>query len=126
MSDAPSWPNALFAPLRQEIADTVVSALQGILDGAEADLRQFGLVIAQDAVAVVSLGRPDLLPEIEGQILLLVELNRLRVVNEQHALLKQLLMALLRVAVQTGLAVARGFADQLKDQSIFDLVMSGL
>lgn len=81
----------------------VAERLQGLVEGAEEDLRSYGLAIAKDLIVAVRTGnKTKLLKELYDQAQLLAEVHRIRMSNEANDVLNTVLMVsfkILEVAV---------------------------
>ena len=60
------------------VKDVVLDGLNGLVDGAEEDLRAFGQAIAEDLVRVAATGNPALVAEVVAQARALGEVQRIR------------------------------------------------
>lgn len=88
--------------LQDRIQDTLVTGIRGMVDGAEEDLRAFGYAIAGDMVQAVMRGDVTWEKEVRAQALLLLEMNRLRAVNANYALLMQTIHAIVRMGLEVA------------------------
>ena len=98
--------------LQGRIGATIVEGLQGLVEGAEEDLRTFGLYIAEDMVDAIQRGDTNWEKEIMAQASLLLEINRLRAVNHNHARLMQVLHALVRMGLELAATFVKGFVTE--------------
>jgi hypothetical protein len=98
-----------WAVLEGRIGHTIVEGLQGLVDGAAEDLRTFGLTIAEDMVRAIQRGDAEWEHEIKAQARLLLEINRLRAVNANYAILMQVLHALVRMGLEIAATFVKGF-----------------
>jgi len=86
--------------LRDSIGDILKTTLADIVDGAEEDLKTFGKDIAKDIVAAAKLGRRDLLDELQDQLVVIAEINRIRIHNEPMAAAKKALQVAAEFALK--------------------------
>lgn len=100
---------AAWESLQGRIQGTVIEGLRGLVDGAEEDLRTFGAYIAADMVDAVRRGDLEWEREVRAQARILLEINRLRAVNADHALLMQVLHALVRMGLEVAATFVKGF-----------------
>lgn len=104
--------------LRGRIGGTIVTGLHGLLEGAEEDIRTFGAYIAQDLVDAIQRRDTSWEKEIKAQAGLLMEINRLRAVNANHALLMQVIHALVRMGLEIAATFVKGFlTDAMKEMT---------
>ncbi len=97
-----------YESLTLELKGEVVEGLKGLVDGAEADLREFGLAIAADLVRAVGAKDEALLAELQHQLPVLAEINRIRLVNATWEQVYAVLSIIGRVALKTLATVAIG------------------
>lgn len=74
--------NMTMPDFRDALADAVQSQLDDLLEGAEADVRQFAVAIANDLTRAASQGDSEMVAALSEQMQLLGEINRVRAVNE--------------------------------------------
>lgn len=94
--------------LQGRLASTIVEGLRGLVDGAEEDLRTFGLYIATDLVNAIRRNDAAWEAEVRAQARVLLEVSRLRAVNANHAILMQVLHALVRTGLEVATALVKG------------------
>lgn len=80
-----------------ELADLLKGELNGVLLGAAVDLNNFAVDIANDMTRALRQGKTTLTDELRGQVKLLLEINRLRVVETAAGFLDKLLMFGMRI-----------------------------
>lgn len=94
--------------LQGRLAGTIVEGIKGLVEGAEEDMRTFGLYIAVDLCDAIRRDDKEWEREIKAQCGVLLEINRLRVVNHQRALLMQVLHALVRMGLEVAQVLVKG------------------
>lgn len=109
MTDPADVAETVWAALEGRLAGTITDGLKGLLDGAEEDIRTFGLYMAQDLVLAIRRKDAAWEHEIRAQAGLLMEVNRLRAANAQHALVMQVLHALIRMGLEIAATFVAGF-----------------
>ncbi len=92
--------------LAQDLEGEVLDGLKDLVDGAEADLKEFGAAIARDLVRAVREKREDLIRELGHQLEALAEINRIRLVNATWAQVTNILVIVGRVALKAIAAAA--------------------
>ena len=96
----------LVKELQSQGEELFTEAFEDVLDGAKEDLRRFGRDMAKDAASAALLAdeseRFECLREIRAQTKALIELNRLRVVNEQWELAEKLVTLAAKGIVMAG------------------------
>lgn len=92
--------------MTDQFGQVITDSLRHLLEGAEEDLRTFGLQIAEGLVHATLSGDTAWVEECKAQALVLIEINRLRVVNQNTSLVLQVLEAVIGMALRAGLAVA--------------------
>ena len=80
------------------IGDQGLASLKGVLNGSEADLKEFGEGIGKDALRAVRDDRPDIEREVKEQIKLLGEAGRIRLVNASWDFIGEQILGLAKVA----------------------------
>ena len=80
-----------------ELADLLKGELNGVLIGSATDLNNFAVDIAHDLTRALRQGKAAVTDEIRGQVKLLLETNRIRVVETASGMLDKVLMVVLRV-----------------------------
>ena len=89
----PDW-----AALTDELSNIATESLTDLKAGVEADLKEFGAVIAGDMVLAIKNGDKELQEELKNQVRALGEVHRIRLVQEQWEILDRVLSVALRVA----------------------------
>lgn len=91
-------------PLSDAVLDDISKAfedsLQDVVTGAKSDIRKYVVTILHDAKQISTVAperREKFLAELKGQSRALVELNRLRIVNEQWDMLGKGVEVLARI-----------------------------
>ena len=84
----------------KELGDDLTERLQYLVEGAEEDIKAYGLEIAESMVIAVRSGRKDLQDELGDQLIMLAEIHRIEISREIEAWL----MAASKTAVKIGLA----------------------
>ncbi len=100
---------AAWALLEGELGKLIANGIRGLVEGAEEDLRTFGLFMAQDMVTAIRRGDAAWAREIKAQAKILLEINRLRAVNHNH----EVLMNVIHALVSTGLKIVETFVPGL-------------
>lgn len=90
----------------QRFGTILVQSVQDLVEGAEEDLRTFGLAIARNTVLAIVSRDEEWLSELRGQAQGLLEINRIRVSNESRELVLRILESLVRMAMQAALGAA--------------------
>ncbi len=87
--------------LRDEIVDGLKIALEGMIEGAEADLKQFTKEVATDMTEMIDSGEinPDLINEWGHQLQLIGEANRLVATNEAYEQVARIAALAIKVAI---------------------------
>lgn len=87
--------------LKDEIVDGLKDALEGVVSGAENDLKQFAMEVANDMTEMIESGTfdPTLAEEWGHQLQLLGEANRLVANNEAYAQLSRIAALAIRAAI---------------------------
>ena len=80
------------------IGEQGLASLKGVLEGSEADLKEFGAEIGIDAVRAVKDDRPDIGREVKEQVKLLGEAGRIRLNNATWDFVGDQLLGLAKVA----------------------------
>lgn len=62
----------------EKLGGILAAELRGLLDGAEADLREYALAIAESLARNLAAGRDSLTAELKGQLRLLAETHRIK------------------------------------------------
>lgn len=81
-----------------ELADLLKGELNGVLAGTAQDLNNFAVDIAQDMTRALRQGKSTLTDELRGQVKVLLEINRIRVVETAAGMLDRILMVGMRIA----------------------------
>jgi len=92
--------------LALELKGEVLEGIKPFVDGAQADLKEFGTAIARDLIRAVREKREDLLQELGHQIEGIAEINRIRAVNATWAQIGNILAVVGRVAMKAIAAAA--------------------
>lgn len=90
--------------LADDLKVEALLGLDGLIEGAKADLEEYGKVIAADLVRAVKEQRQDLLQELGHQLEVLAEVHRIRLVAASWAQVTNVLMTIGRVAMKVALA----------------------
>lgn len=107
LPDPLSYVPEVIAPwLQGNLGPVILDALKDIINGAEEDLRTFGMSMAQHMVQAVVRGDKEWQGEIGAQAKLLMEIHRIKVAKKNRALVERILLALIQTALKTGVAVA--------------------
>lgn len=105
--------DVLIPALEGTLKDRTVALLKEYADGLPADMEQFAVDLAGDAAQALAMGRLDLIEEIEAQVLLRAERQRIKLSQESQEFVLGVLHELLRFALQAGLVFTRGMAANL-------------
>jgi len=92
-------PSVDWKALGAELSAIVSAEIAGVVDGAADDVVTFAQQVALDATRAIQLGRPELGAEVLAQLRALAELNRLRLVGAQWAVVDRLVGVLVRVGI---------------------------
>jgi hypothetical protein len=65
--------------IREELGSIVSESLYELVEGAEDDLREFGMEIARGMIVALRTGRDDLRRELQDQVVMLGEIHRIKV-----------------------------------------------
>lgn len=93
-----------WAQLADDLKVEVLAGLDGLIDGAKADLEEFGKAIALDLVRAAREQRQDLLSELGHQLQALAETHRIRLVNATWTQVGNVLTTIGRVAMKMAIA----------------------
>lgn len=105
--------DVLIPALEGTLKDRTMSLLRKYADGLPADMEQFAVDLSGDAAQALAMGRLDLIEEIEAQVLLRAERQRIKISQEGQEFVLGVLHELLRFALQAGLVFTRGMAANL-------------
>ena len=87
--------------LETELSAILKDSLDGVVNGAQEDLKTYGKAIARDLVVVIQANRTDLMDELFDQAILIAEVHRISLNRRAKVTLEKLLQAVAR----TGLAL---------------------
>ena len=90
--------------LKTELGDIISESLTGLVEGAEEDLKSYGLEIARSMVVAIRTGRADLRRELQDQAVMLGEIHRIRFNNEAQSVLNKVMDIGMRIGA-TALGV---------------------
>ena len=103
-----------FEDIKAGLKAAVIDAVSGLVEGAQADIAEFGNAIVQDIATALALPSSDerdrVLKELWGQVQLLGEVNRLRAVNAAW----NAVAATIRNVVAGALAILGASLDRVK------------
>lgn len=86
------------------LGDDMSDRLQYLVDGAEEDIQEYGMAIAESMIIAVRSGRKDLQDELGDQLSLLAETYRVTLSREVEVML----IGAAKTAVNIGLAMIGG------------------
>lgn len=89
-----------WSQLRDQLGATLADSLQGLLDGAAADLQAYGNAVASDMVLAMSTGDEREMRHLRAQLKVLAGVHRLRLAQERD----DLVWAVVNTAMQAALA----------------------
>jgi hypothetical protein len=85
--------------IREELGDIISESLTELVEGAEADLKAYGVEIARGMIVAIRTGRNDLRRELQDQAVMLGEVHRIRVSNEAKVVLDKVIDIGMRLGV---------------------------
>lgn len=94
---APQPPSIDWNVVTNTLADHLRGQVVDVLDGAAEDIEQFVNDISIDMTRAVRLGKSELQDELKAQLLVIAEINRVRVRNAANATLEGILNVTLSV-----------------------------
>ena len=65
--------------IREELGSIVSESLYELVEGAEEDLRKYGMEIARGMIVALRTGRNDLRRELQDQVVMLGEIHRIKI-----------------------------------------------
>lgn len=89
--------NIDFDEIEEELAEIIIDALDELVDGAQADLEEFGKVIAMELVFAIKSDDDEAIRELLAQTRALAEINRLRLNRKARVVLNRVLAVAARV-----------------------------
>jgi len=90
--------------LKTELGNILSESLAELVEGAEEDLKAYGLEIARSMVVAIRTGRADLRRELQEQAVMLGEVHRIRFNNEARVVLDKIMDIGMRIGA-TALGV---------------------
>ena len=64
--------------IREELSGVISESLYELVEGAEEDLKAYGVEIANSLIIAMRTGRADLQRELQDQVVMLAEVHRIR------------------------------------------------
>ena len=64
--------------IREELSGVIEDSLAELVEGAEEDLKSYGVEIANNLIIAMRTGRADLRRELQDQFVMLAEIHRIR------------------------------------------------
>lgn len=77
--------------VREELSGVISDSLVELVEGAEEDLKTYGVEIANGMIIAMRLGRADLRAELKDQVGMLAEIHRIRLSNEAEVMLNKII-----------------------------------
>lgn len=77
--------------IRDELGDIIKESLIELVEGAEEDLKSYGMEIARGMIVAIRTGRADLRRELQSQVVMLGEIHRIRFTNEAKVVLDRVI-----------------------------------
>ncbi len=77
--------------MKMELGALISESIVELVEGAEEDLKTYGLEIANNMIVAIRLGREDLRRELQDQLVMLGEIHRIKVSNAGEAVLNRVI-----------------------------------
>lgn len=90
--------------LQGHLADTIVNALQDVVHGTEADLREVAVHIAKDLTLALIRGDKEWSAELGEQVRVLFEIKKIRLSKRERALIQRRIWSLATAALKAFMA----------------------
>lgn len=82
------------------ISEAFEQAARGMLDGLKEDIRDFAMEIGRRIARAALANRPDLVEELKDQLLMLAEMERVKVVNETNDAINKVIDIIATTAIK--------------------------
>lgn len=87
--------NVNWDQLRDQLGSQLSTALQGLVEGAAGDVQAYANAIAAELVLALSAGNQEAVRELQGQLRVIAEINRVRLAHEKE----QFVLSLISTAI---------------------------
>lgn len=96
--------NVNWDQLRSDLGAQLATSLQGLVEGAAGDIQAYANAISAELVLALSTGNQEAVRELQGQLRVIAEINRVRLAREKESFVLSLIGTAISAATSGLLA----------------------